>query len=121
MANSLCYVPGYSITTRRLKKSCSLNIKVAILKTVLFYPRCVKLGSVIPGFNRSFLPVEIGDFLQKAPFENMQKSKVNLWVARGTCLGYLFWYHLNSLQNITVRVAIQQGKMLGQGNKLPVQ
>ena len=29
--------------------------------------------SNLPGFNRSFLPVEMGDFLQKAPFENLQK------------------------------------------------
>ena len=27
----------------------------------------------MPGFNRSFLPVEMGDFLQKAPSENLQK------------------------------------------------
>ena len=32
---------------RRLKKSCSLNIKAIMLKTALFYPRYVKLGSVI--------------------------------------------------------------------------
>ena len=41
-------LPGESIkTSRRLKKSCSLNIKAMMLKTVLFYPRYVKLGSVI--------------------------------------------------------------------------
>ena len=39
--------------------------------------------SNLPGFNRSFLPVEIGDFLQKAPFENLQErvktpSKISL-------------------------------------------
>ena len=32
---------------RRLKKSCSLNIKAMMLKTALFYPRYVKLASVI--------------------------------------------------------------------------
>ena len=32
---------------RRLKKSCSLNIKAMILRIVLFYPRYVKLCSVI--------------------------------------------------------------------------
>ena len=32
---------------RRLKKSWSLNIKAMKLKTVLFYPRYVKLGPVI--------------------------------------------------------------------------
>ena len=29
--------------------------------------------SDLPGFTRSFLPVEIGDFLQKAPVKNLQK------------------------------------------------
>ena len=30
----------------------------------------------LPGFdNRSFLPVEIADFLQKAPFENLQNER----------------------------------------------
>ena len=29
--------------------------------------------SNLPSFNRSFLPVEIGEFQQKAPFENLQK------------------------------------------------
>ena len=29
----------------------------------------------LPGFNRSFLPVEIGDFLQKAPFESLPKMR----------------------------------------------
>ena len=42
-------VPGESINKNapRLKKSCFLNIKALILKTVLFYPRYFKLGSVI--------------------------------------------------------------------------
>ena len=57
-----------------------------MLKTVLFYPRYVKLDSVIlPGFNQSFLPVEMGDFPQKAPFENLLKraktaSKISLFL-----------------------------------------
>ena len=29
--------------------------------------------SNLPAFNRSFLPVEMGDFLQIVPFENLQK------------------------------------------------
>ena len=45
----------------RLKKSCSLNIKAMMFIN-------------LPGFNRSFLPVEIGDFLQKAPFETCKKE-----------------------------------------------
>ena len=57
-----------------------------MLKTVLFYSRYVKLCSVIyPTLigHGSCLPVEIGDFLQKAPFENLQKraktaSKISL-------------------------------------------
>ena len=41
-------LPGESIkNAQRLKTSCSLNIKAMMLKTVLFYPRNVKLGSVI--------------------------------------------------------------------------
>ena len=37
-------------------------------------PICQIRFSNLPGFNRSFLPVEIGDFLEKAPFENLQKQ-----------------------------------------------
>ena len=43
---------------------------------------CLVLSSIcqirfsnLPGFNRSFLPIEIGDFLQKAPFENLKKQQ----------------------------------------------
>ena len=41
------YTGRVNKNTRRLKKSCSLNIKAMMLKTVLFCPRYVKLGSVI--------------------------------------------------------------------------
>ena len=41
------YTGGVNKNARRLKKSCSLHIKAMILKTVLFYSRYVKLGSVI--------------------------------------------------------------------------
>ena len=46
-------------------------------------PICQIRFSNLPGFNWSFLPVEIGDFLQKAPFENLQRraktaSKISL-------------------------------------------
>ena len=37
-------------------------------------PICQIRLSNLPGFNRSFLSVEIGDFLQKAPFENLPKG-----------------------------------------------
>ena len=36
-------------------------------------PICQIGFSNLPGFNRPFLPVEIGDFLQRAPFGNLQK------------------------------------------------
>ena len=36
-------------------------------------PICQIKFSNLPGFNRPFIPVEIGDFLQKAPFGNQQK------------------------------------------------
>ena len=38
-------------------------------------PICQVRFSNLPGFNRSFLPVRIGDFLQIAPFENLQKQE----------------------------------------------
>ena len=61
---------------RRLKKSCSLNIKAMILKTVLFYPRHVKLGSVIypPLISDSF-PSKLEIFCRKP----LSKTCKNEW------------------------------------------
>ena len=44
-----------------------------IEKCLVLSPVCQIRFSNVLGFNRSFLPVEIGDFLQKAPFGNLQK------------------------------------------------
>ena len=55
------------------EKFSFLNIKAMMLKTVLFSPICQIRFSKLPGFTRSFLPVEIGDFLRTSPFENPQK------------------------------------------------
>ena len=51
--------------------------------SLVLSPICQIWFSDLTGFNRSFLPVEIGDFLQKAPFENLKKgaetaSKISL-------------------------------------------
>ena len=40
-------------------------------------PICQVRFSNLPCFNQSFLPVAIGDFLQKAPFENLPKTSEN--------------------------------------------
>ena len=50
---------------------------------LVLYPICQIRFSNLPGFNWPFLPVEIGDFLQKAPSKNQQKrlktpSKISL-------------------------------------------
>ena len=67
------YVPGES-------KKCPTFEKIVLLEyhgndvdnhLVLFPVRPIRLSN-LPGFNRPFFPVEIGDFLQKAPFENLQ-------------------------------------------------
>ena len=61
---------------RRLKKDYFRNIKVIILKTVLYYSQYAQLGSFsnLPGFSWLFLFVDIGDFLQKDPVENLQNK-----------------------------------------------
>ena len=50
---------------------------------LILLPICQIRFSNLPGFNQPFFPVEIGDFLQKAPLENLQKpvktpSKISL-------------------------------------------
>ena len=63
---------------RRLENSCSLNSKATILKTVLFlFPECQIMFCNLPGFDRPFLLVEMGYYLQKAPFENLPKTSEN--------------------------------------------
>ena len=42
---------------------------------LVLFPICQIRFSNSPGFNRSFLSVEIGDFLQKVPFENLQSDR----------------------------------------------
>ena len=55
-------------------KSYSANIKAMIYRNCLvLFPIYPIRFSNLTGFNRSFLPVEMGEFLQKAPFENLQK------------------------------------------------
>ena len=87
-------IPGESRNARRLKKLCPLNIIIMILKSheyhsndienciALFRIRLIRFSN-LPGFNRRFLHVRMGDFLQKAPLENLQKrvktqSKISL-------------------------------------------
>ena len=50
---------------------------------LVLFPICLIRLSNLPGFNRLFLPVEMGDLLQKASFENLQNrvkttSKISL-------------------------------------------
>ena len=40
---------------------------------LLFLLRQIRFSN-LSSFNRQFLPVEMGDFLQNAPFENLQKG-----------------------------------------------
>ena len=47
LAARSCYTGRDNKNARRLKKSCSLNIKAMMLKIALFYSRYVKLVSVI--------------------------------------------------------------------------
>ena len=65
-----------------LEKKCPAFEKLVLLEyhsnniknfLVLFPVRPVGLSN-LPGFNRQFLPVEMGDFVQKAPFENLQNE-----------------------------------------------
>ena len=49
---------------------CNFDIE----NCLLLFPIWQIRFSNLPRFNRSFLPVEIGDFLQKAPFENLQNE-----------------------------------------------
>ena len=65
MCNSFMISNESNKKFRPLKICCSLDIIVMMLKTAF-------LISSLPGFNQFFLPVDMGDFLQKAPSENQQ-------------------------------------------------
>ena len=41
---------------------------------LVLFPICQIKSSNLPGFNQPFLPVEMGDFLHKAPSENLQNE-----------------------------------------------
>ena len=61
-----------------MKKSWSLNIKAGMLKTVLFYPRCVKVGSVIyPAFFCHFPSLRNRRSSAKSPFRKPAKMSEN--------------------------------------------
>ena len=65
------------------EKCCSLNIEVVIKTTVLFHYRFVKLASasntaLINTFPfQPYLPFEMRDFPEKAPFRKPSKTKEN--------------------------------------------
>ena len=71
-------VPGESIKT---PGDCKILIPEYqsndIKNCLVLFPICQIRFSNLPGFNRLFLPVEIGDFLQKAPSENLLKTSEN--------------------------------------------
>ena len=74
--SSFCSTGCVNKNAWRLNKSCSPNIKAMMLKTVLFLsPICQIRFSNSPGFDRSFLPVEIGDFCRKPLSKTCKKER----------------------------------------------
>ena len=57
------------------EKCCSLNIKamIAIKQCLALFPICPDRFDNLFGYDRSFSHVEMGDFLPKAPFEDVQE------------------------------------------------
>ena len=67
-------LPGESIKTPGVSKILIPQYQINDVENCLVLsPICQIRFSNLRGFNRSFLRVEIGDFLGKSPFENLQK------------------------------------------------
>ena len=71
-------LPGESIKGLAFENLLLLNIKAMILKNYLvLFPICPVRFTNLTDFNRPFLPVKMGDFLQKAPFKHARTSENN--------------------------------------------
>ena len=78
--NQLCVlpylIPGESIKTPGVWKILIPEYQSNEIENCLILsPICQIRSSNLSDFNRPFLPVEIGDFLQKAPSENLQNQR----------------------------------------------
>ena len=67
-------LPGESIKRPAFEKMLLPEYhRNGIEKCLVLFPTCPVNFINLPGFNRPFLPVKMGDCLHKAPFENLQE------------------------------------------------